>query len=684
MTDICLIHPEYCEVGAKFTEAFGGSRTHKNETSVVAQPELGVPSRHFGVRETEVPQRRFGVRELPQPPIRRFGVREEVPTPRRFGVRETEPTKSFGRHIRSQASAEPPALLKGLSKKYNKKLEAFKEKQLKNLKLGVQESFETIEQHKYARLAQGAYDYSYKSKAKALAGLKKTGQYIPELNDFEIIPEYSNNNFTAYKNRVTGERHFAVRGSDTKFLKPDKNVESMLRGKGLRAKRGFQDWVTNLKFAIGKHHNSTRYTEGNNLLKEFAGSEGLEIKDITLSGHSLGGGLAKWLSRKYGGTAFVFNPAANPIKKFKMKSADFHSDSFVKAYRTFGDGVSLAEVTAKEPQMEITNLTSMPGHETSILAQHGLEEQFLPEPADVQVSPETPGKIKLHRTTKFRNISGITAGTAAEIGIKNALMAIPAVLLEPEYASAAEKDYRRTETAVDIARTMFEFEGGDIFKRAVGGGGLPLDVPGVGLQAIVGDLLGSEIDRDDPHSVSYKYHAFMKKVREPIFGADPDTEPRFEAPPGIISDFNKLFSHQRYDADKEKSKIQDMADAYGISYEEAFQMTPETDTGMPTLATGDNWQERLDAAAERGGLNRDTTNSTSPDRELKSYEWRDPETGRIYVDEYLFESFKREQAGQARWDASQAEIRAAQAAQSYATNYQEPTYSSGRRNITEI
>ena len=679
MTDICIRHPEFCKSSNRFeySQSFGSNRTHKNEfrpKTITSDPETFTP-RRFGVREIENTPRREGVIELPQ----NIPVPRTEPTVRRFGIRETG---TFGKHTRNKRaqSQDAPPILRGAAAKYNKKLAAFKEKQLKNLDLGLQESLESIEQHKYARLAQGAYDQAYKSKAKAMKGLRETGKFIPELNDFEIVSEFSNNNFTAYRNRVTGERHFAVRGSDTDFFSPDKNIESLMKGKGIRAKRGVQDWLTNAKFVAGKHQSSERYREGENLLKEFSASEGINIKEVTTSGHSLGGGLSKYLSRKFGGKAFVFNPASNPVKGLKgdLKIKDFHPESFVKSFRTYGDGVSLGEVLGnKEPQLEVVSHTSMPGQETSVVGQHGLQEQFLPNAEDVEIVGE---KVRVRRTTKFRNVTGLTGGTIKEIGMKNALMAIPAVLLEPEYSSAEEKKFRRTELGLDLGKGMLEFEGAQLFK--LGEGGLPLNTSGTFMDLWIGDLIGGA-DSQEEGSMANKYHKFMKSIREPIFGKDAPEGPP-EGPPELINSFNKmtknLFGNSRYDADIEKQKIQEMADAYGISYEEAFELTPDTDTGVPLSAGA---VERAESLANEAQPEREFRGDTDFTRELKSYEIRDPETGRIYIDDELYQEFLVERAGQERWAASQAEIRQLEQAAVVGASAQ-PVYSQSRRNITEI
>ena len=174
----------------------------------------------------------------------------------------------------------------------------------------------------------------------------------------------------------------------------------------------------------------------------------------------------------------------------------------------------------------------------------------------------------------------------------------------------------------------------------------------------------------------------MKSIREPIFGKDAPEGPP-EGPPELINSFNKmtknLFGNSRYDADIEKQKIQEMADAYGISYEEAFELTPDTDTGVPLSAGA---VERAESLANEAQPEREFRGDTDFTRELKSYEIRDPETGRIYIDDELYQEFLVERAGQERWAASQAEIR--QLEQAAVVESQQPVYSQSRRNITEI
>ena len=178
----------------------------------------------------------------------------------------------------------------------------------------------------------------------------------------------------------------------------------------------------------------------------------------------------------------------------------------------------------------------------------------------------------------------------------------------------------------------------------------------------------------------------MKSIREPIFGQDEEEDTGYKPPPTAISGFNKitrdLFGNSRYDADIEKQKIQDIADSYGISYSEAFEMNPATDTGVPlsegALETALEYERNLNTAPQE-----DFRGEIDFTRPLKSYEERDPETGRIYIDNELYQEFLVEKAGNARWEQSQEELRQLQQG-SVGQSQSTPVYSQSRRNITEV
>jgi hypothetical protein len=419
--------------------------------------------------------------------------------------------------------------------------------------------------HKYARLAQGAYDYAYKSKAAAMRGLKKSAKFVPELADFEIVPEFSNNDFVAYRNNITGERHLAGRGSDADFYKADKNIDSLMRGKGARLKN-VGDWITNLKFAAGKATTTERYQNAEHLLKSFASAEGVPIKDVTLSGHSLSGGYMKYLSRKFGNIAHVYNAATHPFKKLRAK-VNIHPSSKIYSDRTYADAVSLGEMNPEEGNIELTNHTATVGTETDALAHHDLKSQFLQEPVRVNEN----GDLVQIKTTKLRNATGLTAGSALEFGAKTAIMAIPAFALAPTYDTALETKYRRAEMGTELLKGAIEFEGGLLFASAVGEGGLPLDVPFAALNFIVSDLT-TGADANDPHSVASKFHKATKAIREPIFGKDPEVKDEYTNQPAPIEWFNKHFSHERYEEEQIKKQIQAYADENDIGFSEAAEI----------------------------------------------------------------------------------------------------------------
>jgi len=173
------------------------------------------------------------------------------------------------------------------------------------------------------------------------------------------------------------------------------------------------------------------------------------------------------------------------------------------------------------------------------------------------------------------------------------LMVAPSLAFEPEYANETEKAYRRgVDLPLDLAKYEVEMGGISGLGKIAGEGGIPVDYGGVMTQLLVQEF------QDVPG-----YHKAMKSVREPIFGKDEDYRVE-DFSPGVKF-LQNIFnpSHSRQQRRDEELKIQEMADAYGISYEEAYLITPETDPGVPikNLDTKEVIQDRLDDASLKGG-----------------------------------------------------------------------------------
>ena len=75
------------------------------------------------------------------------------------------------------------------------------------------------------------------------------------------------------------------------------------------------------------------------------------------------------------------------------------------------------------------------------------------------------GNIIVKRNTKMKNRLGLLGGSGKEIGkkiggINNAIMAVGAAALEPEYTNKNERFYRqKVMMPLDLAKGVLEFEG---------------------------------------------------------------------------------------------------------------------------------------------------------------------------------------------------------------------------------
>jgi len=375
---------------------------------------------------------------------------------------------------------------------------------------------------------------------------------VEGLDNFEIIddPILTNRDFTSFRNTETGEVVFSVRGSDADFWKPDANIDSAMRGKGGRWKN-IGDWNTNLKTASGKAHESLRYIQAEAAYERLSELTGTPFSEMKPVGHSLGGGLAKHLAKKYGSKSVVFDPAEHP---FLTPLADeIHEGYGNTTYRPFGDGVSLGEVSKGRghPNSVVKNMTALPGTEHDFMAHHDME-QMIRRPAKIGEN----GELIQVRTTKARNVAGLAGANTLSKGLSTAIMVAPTLAFEPEYASEGEKTYRRgVDLPVDLMKYEVEMGGISGLTKLAGEGGIPVDVPGV-----MGQLFVQEFQ--DVKG----YHDVMKAAREPIFGKDPDYRVE-DYSPGIkfLQDiFNP--SHSRQNARNNELYTQQTADEAGMSY----------------------------------------------------------------------------------------------------------------------
>ncbi len=499
--------------------------------------------RRKGVREYEVEEVMLEDRPTPS-----YGER-----PRRVGVIEDEEESTMlltpsmvsspyhhpQRHAHRQQGNPTPLQLRLLARKHNKRIERAKERAAEFVKIGQHEVIEPRNQHKYGHMTQAAYDYAYEGKKSAMKQLKEGGEYIEELADFEIVPEFSRYDHISLENKKTGELVQVGRGSDTDFFKADKNIEMAMKGKGIttRFQRGVNDWITNAKWLFKNHLNTDTYRNAEADLVGFAESRGKLPGEIRLTGHSKAGATAEYLARKYGNKAYIFNPATHPTSEL-IPNEEVHPNTMIEVFREEGDFVSSARTYKETPEfMKVHNYTTTPGTETELLGRHD-HKLAIPKP-----SRRVNGNIMAVRNTKLRNRAALLGAGVKEAAVGGTIMAIPALAFQPKYETKSERTYRnKFELPTEMAKGMLEFEAVQgISKVGRVARGL---TPGAMVGAYT-DLI--MLDQED----NVPLHEALAKVRHAIFGKDaPKPLDEYEDPPAVINWFNKNFSHEKYKEDQ--------------------------------------------------------------------------------------------------------------------------------------
>ena len=589
MSGFCERHPELCpkyyEVEEEF-RSFGNTigRRPRQHKAPPPEPTLNIEAPRRDITEITTRPRR-DITEIKPPPRRRPPMLEEADFGSEMAMRPrrdiTEMTvskhKDFGNYDYQNVDVPTRAGVKKVSRKIQKG----REKILKNIELGTQTVEHSPEEFKNAVLAQASYENAYKSTKRAEKYVKDKANILPELADFEIIrdPQFTNNNHTAFRNARTGEVYLSYRGSDGEFFDPEANIDSLMRGKGTRLKNAV-DWGTNMHTLGGQEHKTTRYKNAVRTAEALAQSEGIPIHELNTTGHSLGAGQSDHVSEVLGSKSVSFDPARNPFAKRPI-----HSQSRIKSFATWFDPVSLARnaharYRGGEPEhIEHKNYTATIGNESGMIDQHSLEKQFI-DPLELK-----GGKIISERATPIRYASSMIGGatrstlTKAVAGLGGAAevaqLALP-FAITPKYETKGETAFRQTDDFLEGAKITMAMSNA-LFK--VNPMFALLDEPA---------MMATIMDFDPmlpPEAKKYLLKKIGLKVK--------DEPARYVAPPKAIQ---ALQSKSRREADKELEARQKLADAYGITLNEAINLTPETDEGKP-LSEGA--LERAEEAQER-------------------------------------------------------------------------------------
>lgn len=115
-----------------------------------------------------------------------------------------------------------------------------------------------------------------------------------KVQGYDILPEFSSPDRVVYRHQASGHVIIAFRGTDTKHFK------------GGHDSKTFRDVTTDALLATGMQTFSHRFENASNITGKVVKKYGKE--NVTVTGHSLGGSQAMWVSQHQQVHAEVYNP----------------------------------------------------------------------------------------------------------------------------------------------------------------------------------------------------------------------------------------------------------------------------------------------------------------------------------------------------------------------------------------
>jgi hypothetical protein len=162
---------------------------------------------------------------------------------------------------------------------------------------------ESLDQHKYARLANASYDY-FNSKGKISVvheGLQSSERnYIKGLNQFKVDEELSTIDNLVLHNGKSGETHISYRGTTDRTAS--------------RGGQFFKDWKINGEIVGGSTH-SQRVKQVDSQIERVISKYGK--KELTPSAHSQGGHVSYEMGMKHDLRGYHYNPTINHTQVLK-------------------------------------------------------------------------------------------------------------------------------------------------------------------------------------------------------------------------------------------------------------------------------------------------------------------------------------------------------------------------------
>lgn len=281
---------------------------------------------------------------------------------------------------------------------------------------------ESLDQHKYSRLANSSYDY-YDSKGDADVVHEGLGDakysHVQDLKDFKVDENLSTRDNLVLHNDISGETHVSYRGTTDKM-----------------SKQFFEDWKINGQIT-GGNSNTKRVREAQNQFEKVVEKYGKE--NLTVSGHSQGGHVSYAIATKNDVPGFHYNPAINgtQVREAERYSQNISEQMIFKQPLDFASPLAFHKNLAKSNTK--LNIVSNLFGKDSVVETHSID-QFAPTPKEVV------GDIVMaeRRTLAGSIVQG--AGHVAGVG-----------LTAYSFAEDVKKDKNIAEVGVDLAKTGEEY-----------------------------------------------------------------------------------------------------------------------------------------------------------------------------------------------------------------------------------
>lgn len=313
-----------------------------------------------------------------------------------------------------------------------------------NKNVGVEKVKDEMNMHKYARLEDMTYKLTLdRDEAKANEIKEAGAKYIPDFENFKVVPEFRDGLSVVFENTKTGEIVFAVRGSDAKFFDKDKFLKEVAKGatKGELAEAkaelerigNINDWFINAKTIVGKANEDPEYKRLYEKLLKVQETYGVKP---TLVGHSKAGRQVTWLGEQTNnGKVYRFDSADSPLANHTSVNDPVRG---MKSYRTPYAVVSAGEPIKNYKHIETITIQPKTGFEDDMIKRHAIENYY----AD---------SLEVERVSSLRGRLGAMKGVGEVLGSTGLAVGLQEISLPKDEFNNPKSQFYATTDAFKMA-----------------------------------------------------------------------------------------------------------------------------------------------------------------------------------------------------------------------------------------